>query len=162
MAKNIWPKMKADYCNGKGSIETLAKKYGVGKNTAYRHSRSEGWIELKKLQMATLAEELLEATKDDEVDETLAQYRKVAAAANNVMAGLEKTAAFMAVNGASPEGAEKLLKALLAYKKIFDYKSDDDRREQLARIKNLEKQAAEDQTEKVEIVMDDVPEEYRG
>ncbi len=145
-----WQKIKTEYVTTDTSYRKLAQKYGVNSTTICSRSRQEGWIEAReqyrnktqtKIEKAIQAKEVSRAERVMDVSDKL----------------LTKVEAY--VEAVSPDTVEaKDLQSLSAtirnIRDIQYIRSDLDRREQEARIRQLEQRTDQDADGSVTITLE--------
>ena len=153
-----WNKIKAEYIAGGTSYRKLAKKYekdGVTFPMLQKKARMEKWTEMRKQR------EDKENTKivNDIATKQANTGLKINVVANKLIAKLEASIDKLEViDGGSLKSYTSALKDL---KEITNSKSDIDLREQEARIKKLEKEAMQEQTDnEIRVIIEGELEEY--
>lgn len=137
-----WKKVKTEYITTNISYRKLAKKHDIPFNTLQCRAKKEAWVELRKRHQDNVVAKSVEKAEENAVDYKSAIYDlayKVATQLNeltdnNTLAGLVR----MGIKPRDITGAIKDLEDALHIKSMSDM------REQEARIKNLQKQAADD------------------
>lgn len=142
-----WKKIKADYIAGGVSYRKLAEKYGVSFNTLKTHAVEEQWYKLRQQKDKKTTTKLIDNLSNKGADIDLKYYSIV----DKLLAKAEELIEQMPEwNVASIKDMATAMKSLKECKGV---KSDIDLREQEARIRNLEKQAKEeDQADKHVII----------
>ncbi len=151
-----WQAIKAEYITTDTSYRKLAKKYGLNYNTISERGKSEDWVEERNQYRAKTHSEIIDAIGDQQVDRA-ARIRTVA---DELLDKIE----FM-VEGAdlTAKDVRALVASIKDLKEIQGVKSELDRREQEARIANLQKQAEkdDDQINAPTLVITGLPEEFK-
>lgn len=155
-----WAKMKMEYISGGISYRALAAKYNVPFGTLRRVAYNEKWGELRTQAAAEAEQKIVDAAVSDIAKRATDIY----SAADRL---IDKIAA--AIELLTPEDIIRKMKdirsltgALLDLKNIREIRSDADMREQEARIAKLQKDAAEDEEgrEDIMVVLSDELEEF--
>lgn len=151
-----WETIRIEYVTDpSSSYRKLAKKYKVGVQSIVNHSTKEGWLEQR------------ERYKNDVVTKTVAKISEKEA--NRISKYMEITdtltkkliAALELVEPSDTYALRQITSSLKDLKEMQGVKSESDRREQEARIRNLERQAESDQRETgVTVVISDGAEDY--
>ena len=141
-----WKKVKTEYITTNISYRDLAKKHDIPFNTLQCRAKKENWVELRKRHQDNIVAKSVEKAEENAIDYKSAIYDlayKVATQLNELtdihtLAGLVK----MGIKPRDITGAIKDLEDALHIKSMADM------REQDARIKNLQKQANDDDAPK--------------
>ena len=153
--KPNWKGIRFEYVTTGQSYRDLCDKYGISLATLSRRAKREGWPEMRKLNDDRVTAKALEAYNEKEIQKRLGLIE-----AADVL--LERVGLVFTLN---PELDVKDIRGLAAaLKDIKDVKNTEaDIREQEAKIRNLEKQAADDaQVVSVEFRMPEGQEDYAG
>ena len=138
-----WKRIKAEYIAGGTSYRKLAEKYGVSRTTLERKAKDEKWTELRRQTEGKAEAEIV-----DKVSRKQAKTAdKIISVADRVLARIEDILEYVQ----DTQGIKHITSALKDLKEIKGFKSDADMREQEARIRNLEKQAEDDNNNDNEI-----------
>ena len=134
--KSNWKSIRFEYVTTGVSYRDLAKKYGISLCTLSNRAKREGWPEMRKLNDDKITARALEAYNEKEV-----QTRVGLIESADIL--LERINLIFTLN---PELDVKDIRGIAAaLKDIKDVKNTDaDIREQEAKIRNLEKQASEE------------------
>ena len=139
-----WKRIKAEYIAGGTSYRKLAEKYKVSQSTLRKVAAKEQWTDLRNkartkagLKIADVVSEKEAAKADKIIDVADKLLNKIA----DVIDLISDT-----------QGLKHISSALKDIKDIKGFKSAADMREQEARIKNLEKQAQEEDKDTTVIV----------
>lgn len=133
-----WKKIKAEYIAGGASYRKLAEKYGVSFNTLKTHAVEEQWYKLRQQKDKKTTTKLIDNLSNKGADIDLKYYSIV----DKLLAKAEELIEQMPEwNVASIKDMATAMKSLKECKGV---KSDIDLREQEARIRNLERQAKEE------------------
>ena len=136
-----WKRIKAEYIAGGTSYRKLAEKYGVPFGTLRRVAEREKWTQ-KRTQVAQKVDtKIMEAVSDDEAEKAVG----IIDVADKL---LTKISELMDAIPLDTQSMKHLTSALKDLKDIKGFKTDADMREQEARIRNLERQAEAESTDK--------------
>ena len=140
-----WNRIKAEYIAGGTSYRKLCAKYGVSRTTLQRKAKDEKWLNLRSQAEAKAETRIVEdiSKKSAKIDEKY--YSLVDKLMQRAEEVVENTPVW------SVNALKEMATTLKYLKECKGVKSDIDLREQEARIKNLEKQAAEDDNTLTEI-----------
>lgn len=131
-----WKAIKTEYITTDTSYRKLAQKYGVSTTQICNVGRDEKWVEQREQFLNKTTAKTIEKISQQEA----ARAAKIHSVADKLLAKIEAIA-----DGSRPL-ASKDIRALTAaikdLKEIQNVRSDADRREQEARIANLQKQSA--------------------
>lgn len=150
-----WNKIKAEYIAGGTSYRKLCAKYGVSRTTLQRKAKDENWLDLRSQAEARTESIIVEgiSKKSAKIDEKF--YSLVDKLMQRAEETIENTPVW------SVNALKEMSTALKNLKECKGVKSDIDLREQEARIKNLEKQAAqEEDNNDIRVVIGDEAEDY--
>ena len=137
-----WNKIKTEYITKGTSYRKLAQKYGVGESTLFTRASKERWVEQKEQHQSKTVAKTLDAISNKQVDR----------AANLISVSdilLEKVKSLLETNAevlADTQSMKHISGVLKDIKEIQMIKSDADLREQEARIKKLQKEAEQEDT----------------
>ena len=137
-----WKKIKAEYITTDTSYRKLAQKYGIAESTIYARGGKEKWVEQKEQHQSKTVAKTLDALRDKEVN----RAARLMTVADKLLKKVEQ-----AVDDDKPMSANAIKNLSDALKNIRDtqmIRSEADMREQEARIRNLEKQAQAEDTDK--------------
>lgn len=137
-----WQKIKTEYISENTSYRKLAEKHGISYQAICRRSKDEGWIEQREQHMNKSVTKALDKICDKKADR--------AARLNNVAELLlEKVERLLAIDdkiALDTQGMKHISGVLKDIKEIQMIRSDADMREQEARIKKLQKDAEQEDT----------------
>lgn len=147
VSDKIWDTIKAEYISSdQSSYRQLEKKYGVSYSKIQKRAMNENWsAERDRYKSARLNKSL-----DLVCDFQAGQCAKAFMVANKLLEKIEK--AVDAVEDADTGAIKQLTGAIKDLKEIGVFRADMDRAEQMARIKKLQKEAAEEEQDKEIIV----------
>ena len=137
-----WNKIKTEYITKGTSYRKLAQKYGVGESTLFTRASKERWVEQKEQHQSKTVAKTLDAISNKQVDR----------AANLISVSdllLDKVKSLLETNAevlADTQSMKHISGVLKDIKEIQMIRSDADMREQEARIKKLQKEAEEEDT----------------
>ena len=142
-----WNKIKTEYITTNTSYRKLAQKYGVSTTQICNVGSKEGWVEQREQFLNKTTAETIEIISQQEVDRAV----KIHSVADKLLLKIE------AIADSSRPLASKDIRALTAaikdLKEIQNVRSDADRREQEARIANLQKQAEKTDNDKSSVTI---------
>ena len=139
-----WKRIKAEYAAGGISLRELSDKYGVSFSTIQKRSMEEKWGNLRKKSRRRAEEKLVDSLAEKEAK----RATDIVDVADKL---LGKISEMLEEGVYNTQNIKNLTSALKDLKEIKGFKSEADMREQEARIKNLEKQAAEEDNTLTEI-----------
>ena len=150
-----WKKIKAEYITTDTSYRKLAQKYGIAESTIYARGGKEKWVEQKERHQSKTVAKTLDALSNKEADRAV----RLMTVADKLLKKVE-----VLVDQEGPITANAIKNLSDALKNIRDtqmIRSEADMREQEARIRNLEKQAEQDNNkEPIKVVIEKNLEEY--
>lgn len=129
-----WKRIKAEYIAGGTSYRKLAEKHKVKLSALRSVAEREKWVELKTQTQHKTNTKLTETVSDIEVKKAV----DIIDVADKLLEKIEEVAATVS----DPDSIKKLTSAIKDLKDIKGIKSDADMREQEARIKKLQIEAA--------------------
>ena len=151
-----WKEIKTAYITDSScSYRKLAQKYGVGLNTILNRSKKEGWIKQREQYQDKIVTKTIEKISEKE-SSRISKYMEITdTLTQKLIQALEL------VEPSDTYALRQITSSLKDLKEMQGVKSEADRREQEARIRNLEKQAeAEEKDNGVTIVISSDAEEY--
>ena len=137
-----WNKIKTEYITTNTSYRKLAEKHGISYQAICRRSQAEQWSEQREQHMNKTVTKTLDAISKKQVDR----------AANLISVSdllLDKVKSLLETNAevlADTQSMKHISGVLKDIKEIQMIKSDADLREQEARIKKLQKEAEQEDT----------------
>ena len=137
-----WKKIEAEYITTETSYRKLADKYGVDQATIARRAKKHDWVSKRQHHADKTQAKILTADTQRKVD----RVGRLMTVADKLLKKVEQ-----AVDQEGPMSAGAIKNLSDALKNIRDtqmIRSEADMREQEARIKNLEKQAQVEETDK--------------
>ena len=137
-----WNKIKTEYITTDTSYRKLAEKYGVHYNAIANRSKQEGWISQRNQHCDKTMTKTLDAISDKQVDRA-ANLISVADQLLDKVKSLLETNAEVLADTQSMKHISGVLKDI---KEIQMIRSESDMREQEARIKKLQKEAEQEDT----------------
>ncbi len=149
-------KIKAEYIAGGTSYRKLAEKYEVSKTTLQKNATREKWGELRSQAEAKKTSKIINSVSSEGVKIDKKYYSAVNKLLDKAVKTIENTSAW------TPNTLKEMATALKYIKECKGVKSAADRREQEARIANLEKQveSGADNLNEISIVFKAGPEEW--
>jgi uncharacterized protein YjcR len=130
-----YSKLKKEYLRGNISYRELAKKYGVPFGTLRKVAAKEQWTQLRTQVRAKADTKIIDAISDKEAERAV----DIVDVADKL---LGKISELMDAVPLDTQSMKHLTSALKDLKDIKGYKSELDLKEQMARIKKLELEAA--------------------
>lgn len=151
-----WNEIKKEYITTKTSYRKLAKKYGVSFQSLQCIALREKWVDKKRQIQDKTETKLVESASDKKATIKTDINRVVGKLIDKLEASIDK---LEVIDGGSIKSYSSALKDL---RDIAELKSDLDYKEQVARIKKLEKEAEKDEkdNEVVVIIGNEETEEY--
>ena len=150
-----WKKIEVEYITTETSYRKLAMKYGLNQATVAQKAKAEDWVGKRKQQASTAQAMILEKDINKKVDRATKLYNAADELLAKIVTGISSVAIV------SPTAAKNYSDALKNIKEIHMIRSEADMREQEARIRNLEKQAEQDNNkEPIKVVIEKNLEEY--
>jgi hypothetical protein len=140
-------RIKTEYIAGGTSYRKLAEKYGVSRSKLQAIATKENWVDLRSQAQAKTESKIVESVSDQSAKKAV----NIIDVADKLLGKIEE----IVENVCDPDSIKKLTSAIKDLKEIKGFKSDADKREQEARIKNLERQAQEDNNDTTVIVQFD-------
>lgn len=180
-----WQAIKAEYITTDTSYRKLAKKYGISHVQIGNVGKEENWVELRKQYL----DEALTKTVDNALDERVDRMTRVMDLTDQLLEKLEQAVGELdkviivhkekvekgntettteyreAKDGGIIDraGLRQLTAALKDIKEVQMLKSELDRKEQEARIANLQRQAEkEEHMDAPTLVITGLPEEFKA
>ena len=146
-----WSAVKTEYVTGESSYRELAKKYGVSLRTMADRAKKENWVEARNEHRNSVATRVVQKIEDKQVKRTV----QLMAAADDLLDKIVETIARVNVGASVSDGRviKNLSSALKDIRDIQGCKTDQELREQEARIRLLEKQAEDDDSGNQEITV---------
>lgn len=138
-----WAGLKKEYITSNISLRALADKHGISRSTVMQKSSIQGWVEARERFRGKAEAKIVEKAAEAQSDYRAYLY----SIAYKMAKRIDKLADLDEIKPKEITGALKDLKDIL------DLKSDADLKEQDARIRKLEKEAAEQRNEAKAIVV---------
>lgn len=153
-----WIAIKTEYITTNTSYRKLAEKYGVSTTQICNVGREEKWVEQREQFLNKTTAKTLEKISKQEAS----RAAKIYSVADKLLLKIERI-----VDSDKPldsKGIRALTAAVRDLKEIQNVRSEGDRKEQNARIANLERQANKEEAarEAVEVILDGGLEDYVG
>lgn len=151
-----WSAIKTEYITTDTSYRKLAQKYGVSTTQICNVGREEKWVEQREQFLNKTTAKTIEKISQQEAN----RAAKIHSVADKLLLKIE------AMADSSRPMNSKDLRALTAaikdLKDIQNVRSDADRREQEARIANLQRQAEkDDHVDGPTLIVEGLPEEFK-
>jgi hypothetical protein len=147
-----WEQIKTEYVTTDIGLRPLAKKHDVSFTTIAKRAARERWTTLRQQQDNSVTTALLETHKEIKVEE----YKSLLRAAGVLSDKLCQVVENVEATELTVDNMRDLRSLTMAIKDLAEVqglKSDADRREQEARIKNLERQSEVIEQEPVKVVI---------
>lgn len=150
-----WSAIKTEYITTDTSYRKLAQKYGVHHTIIGHRAKDEKWVELRRQHIDKTQAKTLEKISQQEAN----RAAKIHSVADKLLNKIEA----MADSGRpmNSKDIRALTAAIRDLKEIQNVRSDADRREQEARIANLQKQANPQQKDTATLIIEGLPEEFK-
>ena len=151
-----WNAVRTEYITDTScSYRKLSKKYGIALSTIVHRSKVEKWIELREHHQNTVTTKTLEKISERESNR-ISKYMEITDTLTQKL-----IEALSLVEPSDTYALRQITSSLKDLKELQGVKSEADRREQEARIRNLEKQAeAEEKNTAINVVIETKAEEY--
>ena len=137
-----WQKIKTEYITTDTSYRKLAEKYGVHYNAIANRSKQEGWISQRNQHCDSTMTKTLDAISDKQVD----RATNLISVADKLLARVQDLIEMDSELLVAPQNLKHISGVLKDIKEIQMIRSDADMREQEARIKKLQKEAEQEDT----------------
>lgn len=128
-----WQQIKNEYLAGEATLKELSEKYGVSFSTIQKKSMEEGWKNLRKKVGRKSEEKIINRLSNQEAKRVVS----ISSVADKL---LDKITELVDNAPMTAQSVKQITSALKDIKEIKGEKSAEDRREQMARIKKLEKE----------------------
>ena len=137
-----WQKIKTEYITTDTSYRKLAEKYGVHYNAIANRSKQEGWISQRNQYCDSTVTKTVDAISNQQVDRATNLISVSDLLLAKVKSLLETDAGVLS----DTQSMKHISGVLKDIKEIQMIRSDADMREQEARIKKLQKEAEQEDT----------------
>ena len=137
-----WQKIKTEYITTDTSYRKLAQKYGLDQATIAQRGKKEDWVGIRKQKASETQAKIIDAVEGRKVDRAT-RLQSVADKLLDKVEALVETGDPMYMNSQAMKHISGVLKDI---KEIHMIKSEADLREQEARIKKLQKEAEQEDT----------------
>lgn len=137
-----WQKIKTEYITTDTSYRKLGEKYGVGYSVIGERARLEGWVEQREQFRNKTLTDTVEAISNKQVDRTA----NLISVADKLLARVQDLVEMDSELLVAPQNLKHISGVLKDIKEIQMIRSDADMREQEARIKKLQKEAEQEDT----------------
>lgn len=150
-----WSAIKTEYITTDTSYRKLAQKYGINHTNIAKKASAEDWVEQRKQFASKQQAKTLEKISQQEAN----RAAKIHSVADKLLNKIEA----MADSGRpmNSKDIRALTAAIRDLKEIQNVRSDSDRREQEARIANLQRQNNQGTGEPAKLVIEGLPEEFK-
>jgi hypothetical protein len=136
-----WTQIKTEYItDSNSSYRKLAQKHGVPFSTLKRRAKDEEWTRLRE----QAEHEVTTKTINKDIDKKVDRATRLMNVTDKLLIKIEEAVEELSTEGIDRSTLRQISGALKDIKDIQGIKSDRDIREQEARIRNLEKAAADD------------------
>lgn len=146
-----WSAIKTEYVTGESSYRELSKKNDVALRTLAERAKNEKWVDLRNEYRNNVATKTIQKSENKQVQRTL----KLMSATDELLKKIECTINEMTAADALADSrlVKQIASALKDIKDIQGCKTEQELREQEARIKLLEKQIEDDDSDAQEITV---------
>lgn len=141
VSEEIWEEIKMEYISTNTSFRQLESKYGVSYTQIQGRAKRGKWLEDREKFKSNRTEKSLDSICEQQV----ADITKAMKVADKLLDKISE--AVEVVEPADTQSIKQLTGAIKDLKEIGVFRADMDRREQMARIAKLEKEAKEEQTD---------------
>ena len=151
-----WLALETEYVtNTEMSYRKLADKYGIHHTIIARKASEDGWVEKRKQFVSKTQAKTLEKISQQEAN----RAAKIHSVADKLLNKIEA----MADSGRpmNSKDIRALTAAIRDLKEIQNVRSDSDRREQEARIANLQRQNKQEGDTTAKLIIEGLPEEFK-
>lgn len=135
-----WKKIKTEYITTDTSYRKLAEKYGVEHATIGRRASKENWVEQKQQHINKTTTKIVDAVGNKQAQ----RAARLLGVSDLLLSKVEKKLQDMEPEDLDTQSMKHISGVLKDLKEIQMIRSDADKREQEARIANLQRQAAAD------------------
>ena len=153
-----WKKIKTEYITTDTSYRKLAQKHGVHYNAIANRAKQEGWISQRNQYRDKTMTNTLDAISNKQVD----RAANLISVADKLLAKVKALLETDSEVISDTQAMKHISGVLKDIKEIQMIRSDDDMREQKARIRNLERTAEESSKDKepIRVIIADGLEDY--
>ena len=137
-----WKKIKTEYITTNTSYRKLAEKYGISYQTICRRSQAEQWSEQREQHTNKTVTRTLDAISKKQVD----RAAKLISVSDQLLDRVQELVEMGSELLVAPQNLKHISGVLKDIKEIQMIRSDADLREQEARIKKLQKEAEQEDT----------------
>ena len=137
-----WKKIKTEYITTNTSYRKLAEKYGISYQTICRRSQAEQWSEQREQHTNKTVTRTLDAISRKQVD----RAAKLISVSDQLLDRVQELVEMGSELLVAPQNLKHISGVLKDIKEIQMIRSDADLREQEARIKKLQKEAEQEDT----------------
>jgi uncharacterized protein YjcR len=154
LSEETWIAIRNDYLTSDISLRGLEKKYGISFSAIRNRCEREKWVEQRKVVSTQTAQKSLDLLSTHQAEEATKAFM----VANKLLEKIERSVD--AVDDGDTGAIKQLTGAIKDLKEIGIFRADLDRAEQMARIKKLQKEAEEEQTDTTITVKIESGEDY--
>ena len=150
-----WLTIKTEYITTDTSYRKLAQKYGVSTKQICSVGKAENWVEERERYVNKTTAKTIEKISQQEAN----RAAKIHSVADKLLNKIEA----MADSGRpmNSKDIRALTAAIRDLKEIQNVRSDSDRREQEARIANLQRQNKQEGGATAKLIIEGLPEEFK-
>ena len=138
-----WQKIKTEYITTETSYRKLAEKHGISYQAICRRSKAERWGEQREQHMNKTVTKTINRISEKQVD----RAAKLISVADQLLDKVQNIIEIGSEHLVAPQNLRHLSGVLKDIKDIQMIRSDADMREQEARIKKLQKEAEQEDTQ---------------
>ena len=138
-----WNKIKTEYITTDTSYRKLADKYGLDQATIARRAKKEGWVSNRQQNASRTQAKIVNAISNKQVDRASKLISVADLLLDRVKSLVEGNPELLV----STQSIKNLSGVLKDIKEVQMIRSDADMREQEARIKKLQKEAEQEETQ---------------
>ena len=132
-----WSNIKKEYVTGKMSYKKLAEAHGIRLNTLTERAADEGWVQERVQYREEIEQKTLEELQKKTARKNAKQRIKDSNEVSKVSSKLLSQVFTLADKVKTAKELKSLTSALLDIQKLKGIKSEEDRKEQAARIRAL-------------------------
>ena len=137
-----WQKIKTEYITTDTSYRKLAEKHGLDQATIARRAKKEGWVSKRQQNAIRTQAKIVNAISDKQVD----RAAKLISVSDQLLDRVQELVEMGSGLLVAPQNLKHISGVLKDIKEIQMIRSDADLREQEARIKKLQKEAEQEDT----------------
>ena len=137
-----WQKIKTEYITTDTSYRKLADKYGIDQATISRRAKKEDWVSKRQQNASRVQAKIVNAISNKQVD----RAAKLISVADQLLEKVQDLVEMGPELLIAPQNLKHISGVLKDIKEIQMIRSEADLREQEARIKKLQKEAEQEDT----------------